>query len=255
MDSTAGQETPRRDLSRDLATGAVGLGPTVFLLLWLAVVAFSPPVPAPSPVQPVPVLLVPGWYSEGTDLEPLATRLAAAGWPEDRIQAITFEDPVGSNEAHALEVGRAIDGLRAATGAPQVDIVAHSMGGLAVRASLTGRPQADVRRVVFLGTPQRGTWVAYLAWGEGGKEMEPDSEFLAELNRRDPVPESVSAMTIRTPLDTHVLPGENATLPGALDIEVCCPTHPGLMSDTETFLFIQTFLAEGPEAVAARRAQ
>lgn len=231
---------------------AFALCPAVLLIASMGVATIRPPAPAPFPEAPVPVLLVPGWYSEATDLEPLMARLIEAGWPPARVRAINFADPVGSNEAHADEVSAAVEALRRDTGADRIDVVAHSMGGLALRASLARTEGTGVRRVVFLGTPQRGTWVAYLAWGEGGKEMEPDSDFLAELNQGDPIPASISALTIRTPLDTHVVPGGNATLPGALDVEVCCPTHPGLVTDDRAFLFVQTFLAKGAQATAAR---
>ncbi len=75
--------------------------------------------------------------------------------------------------------------------------------------------------------------------------MEPESEFLSELNELSPVPEAVEALTIRTPVDTHILPGENATLPGVPDVTVCCPTHRGLVDDDEIFRLIHMFLAQG----------
>ncbi len=232
---------------RIAAAALVALGPVVFLVVLAAVAAFRPPTPTPAPgPRDVPVVLVPGWYDEAADLAPLAARLTAAGWPGDRVMAVSFKDPVGSNEDHALEVAAAVAELRAATGSEKVDIVAHSMGGLAVRHFLATEGQAEAtRRVIFLGTPQRGTWVAYMAWGEGGQEMEPESEFLSELNELSPVPEAVEALTIRTPVDTHILPGENATLPGVPDVTVCCPTHRGLVDDDEIFRLIHMFLAQG----------
>ena len=38
-------------------------------------------------------------------------------------------------------------------------------------------------------------------------------------------------------------------LPGAYNIEVCCPTHPGLVGDKEVFEELRRFLVGGPEAV------
>jgi hypothetical protein len=52
----------------------------------------------------------------------------------------------------------------------------------------------------------------------------------------------VRAITIRTPLDLHVLPAENATLPGLPNLTVCCPSHAGLLDDDETFELIERFL-------------
>jgi pimeloyl-ACP methyl ester carboxylesterase len=232
---------------RIAAAALVALGPVGFLVVVAVVAAFRSPAPAPEPgPRDVPVILVPGWFDEAAGLAPLARRLAEAGWAEDRVKAISFRDAVGSNEDHALEVAAAVAEMREATGSPRVDIVAHSMGGLAVRHFLATESQAEAtRRVVFLGTPQRGTWVAYMAWGEGGQEMEPESEFLSQLNEVAPVPETVEAFTIRTPVDTHIVPGENATLPGVPDVTVCCPTHRGLVDHKETFRLIHMFLAEG----------
>jgi triacylglycerol lipase len=192
-----------------------------------------------------PVLLVPGWLDTGRDLAALRIRLLAAGWPDDHVETITFEDPTGSNREHASELERAIDSLRAHTGAEEVDIVAHSMGGLATRWYLREDAAAPVRRVAFIGSPHRGTLSAHLAWGGGRDEMMPDSPFLDTLNAQQPAPLGVASITIRTSVDTHVVPGESATLPGVPDYEVCCPTHAGLLRDEEVFQILVDFLEAG----------
>jgi len=57
-----------------------------------------------------------------------------------------------------------------------------------------------------------------------------------------PQPESVEAITIRTVVDTHIVPGESATLPGVTDYEICCPTHAGLIRDEDVFQIVLDFL-------------
>lgn len=202
------------------------------------------PVPAGSvPAEhDVPVLLVPGWFDTARDLAAMRIRLIAAGWPAEWVEAITFEEPTGSNRDHAVELARAIEALLERTGAAHVDVVAHSMGGLATRWYLRTSADPRVRRAVFIGSPHRGTLSAHLAWGGGRAEMMPDSPFLDTLNAGPPVPEGVEAMTIRTPVDTHIVPGESATLPGVPDHRVCCPTHPGLLRDEEVFELVLAFL-------------
>ena len=73
----------------------------------------------------------------------------------------------------------------------QVDIVAHSMGGLLLRQYLLEHPDSPVRRVLFLSTPHFGTGVANLLVEIGdiaytgniqANELVPGSDFLWQLN-------------------------------------------------------------------------
>jgi len=216
---------------------------------WAAVAVLLAARAAPAqdvpPTGQVPVLLVPGWFDTARELAPLRIRLVSSGWPQDHVLAITFADPTGSNVQHAREIAGAVDSLLARTGATRVDIVAHSMGGLATREYLDGPGRGRVRRVVLLATPNEGTYTAYLAFGGGRDEMLPGSAFLDSLNAVPAVPPGVQMMTLRTPLDAHVIPPESARLPGVEDVEVCCPTHEGLLRDLEVFRIVRRFLSDG----------
>lgn len=199
------------------------------------------PVRAPGDV---PVLLVPGWLETARDLAALRIHLLGAGWPSTHVATITFSDPAGSNRDHAEEIDVAIADLMQRTGVAEIDVVAHSMGGLATRWYLRSHSDVPVRRVVFIGSPHRGTLSAHLAWGRGRAEMMPGSAFLDSLNADGSVPEGVAAITIRTAIDTHVVPGESATLPGIPDHKVCCPTHAGLLHDQDVFSIVRGYLAD-----------
>ncbi|NNK63265.1 MAG: hypothetical protein HKO98_08615 [Gemmatimonadetes bacterium] len=219
----------------------------VGLVLW-ALLASAAPVAlraqVRAPEAPTPVLLVPGWSEGASSLEVLRSRLLEAGWRESGVAVVDFRDPVGSNREHAREIALAAAALREASGSPTIDVVAHSMGGLAVRYYLRNRGTStgDVRRVVFLATPHFGTYSSLVAWGEGAREMLPGSDFLMTLMAGRPVPHGVDALTIRTPLDLHILPLESAQIPGVPDMIVCCPTHTGLLDDSEVFRRIEAFL-------------
>lgn len=207
-----------------------------------------PAVPAPD--HP-PVLLVPGWSDRATALQDFRTRLVQAGWDSTRVLALDFHDPVGSNLSHAEEVAAAVEGLRERTGARKVDIVAFSMGGLAVRHYLLfGGGESATRKTAFLATPHRGTAVAVFAWGEGGREMIPGSSFLERLNG-DRVPSGVEMAAFRTPLDTRVVPHTSALLPGAANVAICCPGHSEMLRDEETFLRVAEFLLDVPDPAPA----
>ena len=208
----------------------------------------QPPTPSPRFAPPeagVPVLLVPGWLDTGRELAALRIRLLGSGWPGSSVEALTFARTTGSNRDHAVELATAVTALLERTGADQIDIVAHSMGGLATRWYLLITEDAPVRRVVFIASPHRGTLSAHLSWGDAREEMMPESPFLDTLNARAPVPSGVDVITIRTSVDTHVVPAESATLPGVADYRLCCPTHAGLLRDQEVFDILRRFLEEG----------
>jgi pimeloyl-ACP methyl ester carboxylesterase len=184
----------------------------------------------------LPVLLVPGWKDRGRVLHRLRTRLIAAGWPPGSVAIVDFADRFGSNAVHADEIATAECALRASTGAAALDIVAHSMGGLAVRRFLARHDGHGVRRAVFVATPHRGTWAALLAWGGGRSEMMPGSAFLAQLGEK--APPGVETVTIRTLLDLRILPGSSARLDGAIDRIVPVCTHRGLIRGRTGFAAI-----------------
>ncbi len=211
---------------------------------------FAPPDDASSPADSVaedprrPVLLVPGWADVGERMAPLAYRLRTSGWDSTAVVTVNFEDPVGSNIDHAAEIRLAVDSLLSLNpDATEVDIVAHSMGGLATRWYMQHGGAEVVRRFVSLAGPHRGTLVSLVAWGQGGVEMKPDSPFLAELD--SVLPESVEGFTIRTELETHIIPQENATLPGVPDTVLCCTMHWTLPTDANAIDVVVDFLLNG----------
>jgi triacylglycerol lipase len=219
----------------------------ILLAAWGA--AYAPVTSSPARLD-VPIVLVPGWFDTARELAALRIRLSAAG--ASHVETVTFREPTGGNRDHAEEIDSVVSQVLAETGADQVDIVAHSMGGLATRWFLKTHPEAPVRRVVFIASPHRGTLSAHLAWGEGRDEMMPDSPFLQSLNSGDPVPAGIEAMTIRTPIDTRVVPGESATLPGVEDHTVCCPTHQGLLRHEDVFVLVLDFLERTGSAIGSR---
>ena len=237
-----------------MRVGAMRLGR---LLVLLSLVAYSPG-PVESLVTEwgpgdVPVLLIPGWLDTARDMAAMRIHLLGAGWPGTHVATITFSDPAGSNRDHAEEIDAAVADLIERTGVAEIDVVAHSMGGLATRWYLRAYSEAPVRRVVFIGSPHRGTLSAHLAWGEGRVEMMPGSAFLDTLNAEHPAPRGVDAITIRTTVDTHVVPGESATLPGIPDHKLCCPTHAGLLHDLDVFGIVRRYLADGDGVLRRRR--
>ena len=147
-------------------------------------------------------------------LDPLAKFLIAGGWPATHVHIARFRDPLGSNVEHAVEIERAVARLRHSSNSESIAIVAHSMGGLATRWYLGHSADERIRSVIFLATPHRGTWLAWLGWGPGAAEMRPQSSFMRELQTVG-LPADVRVLSFRAPVDTRVWPSASAWIEGA----------------------------------------
>jgi pimeloyl-ACP methyl ester carboxylesterase len=181
----------------------------------------SRPVPPRTP-RPA-ILLVPGWRDHHAVLDPFANWLRSLDRPPAAVATVAFEDPFGSNIQHATEIAAAVSRLERTTDA-EIVVVAHSMGGLGLRWYLAHHAAERIRTAVFLATPHRGTWLAWLARGPGASEMRPSSQFLRELDARESnareidereldarvASSNVRCISFRAPYDTRLLPPATA---------------------------------------------
>lgn len=79
-----------------------------------------------------------------------------------------------SNTESALLLKQKIDEIKNICGCEEVDIVAHSMGGLVTRAYVQSENyENDIDQIIFLGTPHRGAPKDYLTWEAA--ELSPDA--------------------------------------------------------------------------------
>lgn len=99
------------------------------------------------------------------------------------------------------------------SGEPAPWLVAHSMGGLVVRAWLRSRPEPPrIAGVVTLGTPHHGTWLA--SWGHAinVRQMRPHSAWLRRLEEDERQGLGLGAFTpsqvlcVYSPCDSIVFP-------------------------------------------------
>lgn len=99
------------------------------------------------------------------------------------IYTLNLLRPFHSIEAHAEYVGKKIEEIQKETKAKKVILVGHSMGGLvAVTYAMRFKSFMDLH-LITLGSPLKGTYLAYIALGKNGKEMRPGSDFLKELEK------------------------------------------------------------------------
>ncbi len=146
------------------------------------------------------------WYPTAQALERMGYRVFTLSQP-------WFQPIDGMAERLHTRIEQAL----AATGAEQVTLVAHSMGGLVSRAYLRRYGSARISRLITLGTPHHGTHHAALAMGTNGKQMRIGNAWLAELNR---LPVAVPFTSLYSVHDTIISPQDSSVMPEAVNIEL-----------------------------------
>lgn len=135
---------------------------------------------ASQPTQPwrVPVLLVHGYICNERVWDKMARALHEVGHP---VLAITLEPLFTSIDNYAPHIQQAVQQLKQTTGAKQVALVGHSMGGLAIRAWMRRHGSADVAKIITLGTPHQGTQMASWSPTTNAAQMVWHSPWLQTL--------------------------------------------------------------------------
>lgn len=159
------------------------------------------------------VLLVHGLVCNRGVWTPWLRALRQRGVP---VLAPSFEPPFGLIESWAPGMDAAVRRLHAATGQP-VLIVAHSLGGLAVRAWLRGGGDKRlVSRVITIASPHRGTWLARFGTTPNARQLQLGSPWLQALERDEAAaPHGLPMTCFFSDCDNVVFPPSVATLPGA----------------------------------------
>jgi pimeloyl-ACP methyl ester carboxylesterase len=131
-----------------------------------------PPTSTAKPGQnALPVLLVHGFVCNHRVWDAVTPQLRAQG---HSLLALDLEPLFTSIDDYAPLIDKAVTQLCGQTGAGQVVLVGHSMGGLAIRAWLRVYGRTRAAKIITLGTPHHGTqepqWVstpngAQMAWG------------------------------------------------------------------------------------------
>ena len=214
--------------------------------------------PAQRPEQAVAgtVLLVPGYGGSRVALSRLAQRLTAEG---RTARVVTLP---GEGTGDLLVQADVLDAaVREALeqGAPSVDVIGYSAGGLVTRLWLDRHDGATVaRRVVSLGSPLHGARLAGLgaALAPGAcpvacRQLAPGSAVLDGIADVD-LPEGLPWLSIWTENDETVQPPESARLDGAVNVAVqeLCPgavvSHSALPTDRIVTALVLDALGTGP---------
>lgn len=171
------------------------------------------------------VVLVHGFVCNRGLWNPWMHALRKRGVP---FVAVNLEPPFGSIDRYAEGIEAAVSRLESATGQTPV-LVGHSMGGLAIRAWLARFDAARrAHRVVTIGTPHRGTWLARFGHTANGRQMRKDSPWLAALARAESAAGDMPYAAFTCffgHCDNIVFPASTATLPGARNVHLPGTPH------------------------------
>jgi CheY-like chemotaxis protein len=167
----------------------------------------------------VPVLLVHGYGCNSGYWSYLVPRL-------DRNfishASIDLEPVDGAIDDYVPLIQNAVEDLCTATGAAQVAIVAHSMGGLVARAWMRVHGSARVARLITLGTPHHGTGLASFGLGANAAQMRrvqgAACDWLQELGKHEDAARRALVTSIFSHHDNIVSPQTSSELPGARNI-------------------------------------
>lgn len=211
----------------------------------------------PDQARPGTVVLVPGYGGSRTALTRLADRLAAAG-----RTTVVLTLP-GEGTGDLLEQARTLDAaVRAALdgGAPSVDVIGYSAGGVVTRLWVDRHAGAEVaRRVVTLGSPLHGARIAGVgsafapdACPAACRALAPGSDLLRSIDK--PLPDDLPWLSIWTENDETVQPPDSARLDGAVNVPLqsICPSarvaHGQLPTDPDVTALVLTALGTTPLA-------
>lgn len=181
-------------------------------------------------------------------------RLRAHGVPH---VAVDLEPVFGDIDDYVTPIDTAVAALQASTGLPPL-IVAHSMGGLAVRAwlrrhgGIAALPR--VHHIVTLGTPHTGTVLARFGVSSNTRQMGFGSPWLTTLAGLEPREVQARFTCVYSNCDNIVFPTSTATLPHAEAVGLTACAHVHMVDHAPVFDLVMARLLP-PATPAAAAAQ
>lgn len=128
--------------------------------------------------------------------------------------AVNLEPVFGSISDYTPILEEAVLRLERSTGLPPV-LVGHSMGGLAIRTWYAKAGTLRAHRVVTIGTPHQGTWLARFGITQNAHEMVLGNAWQRTLKGHEGTQHFRRFICFYSHCDNVVFPASTATLPGA----------------------------------------
>jgi len=165
------------------------------------------------------------------------------------VYTISLGPPLASIDRFADQLARRIDAILIDTGARELSLVGHSMGGIVARAYLQRHGSDRVARLVTIGTPHAGSVHAWLFPGTSLRQLRPGNAWLDALNAA-PLP-SIPIVSIWSWHDSMVAPQDSSMLPGAHNIALKGIGHNALLrNDSVRRLVADALIGRVPAAAA-----
>lgn len=178
------------------------------------------------------VLLVHGYVCNRGLWNPWMRKLRACGIP---YRAITLTPPFGSIDDGVAAIDAAIRDITDVTGLAPL-VVAHSMGGLSVRAWLRACSADDrVHHVVTIASPHQGAYLARYASTRNARQVRIGSNWLENLAHSEPASRYALFTCFYGHCDNVVFPMKRAVLPGADNRHVASSAHIQMAYRDEVF--------------------
>jgi triacylglycerol lipase len=191
---------------------------------------------SPEHAEGLPVLLIHGYGCNSGYWHAMSKALLKA-----RIahHAIDMEPVIGGIDDYVPMIHQAIERLCSETGSKRIAVVAHSMGGLAVRAYLRVHGDKRIAKAITLGTPHHGTVLAHFGVGLNTHQMRHTvteqegvaSEWLRALAAGEAPSVYRLFVSIYSHHDNIISPQTSSHLEGAKNIEFHAIGHVALALD------------------------
>jgi len=184
-----------------------------------------------------PILLVHGIVHNPSAFFKIKRKMDEDAW--QNIFTVNYATRHGSLYRMLDPLAKRVEQILEETRAKQIDIIAHSLGGIIARLYATGIGRGNVKNLITLGTPHQGTKLSLFLKGVYPGTLSSDlrsgSYFLKDLSERK-LPTNTKLTSIYTPHDILIWPKGNCRATGLpkksiSNVEMDHVGHMGLLYD------------------------